>query len=122
MQSYRCVFSYASGKTTIAVSANDGAEAIDAAASAIGAGDYDRVEVWDGETLLLTRTTPRAWNALAEAAAQERPVGPEQFPTAPMPPGLPRRWPTLFAGGLLRSPRASGVRTRWSGATRKINT
>ncbi len=121
MKSYRCVFSYASGNTTIDIAADDGECAIEAAASAISPGDYDRVEVWDGETLLLTRTTPRAWDALGDTPPPEpTAVTLDQPQTAPLSPSLPRRAPTLFAaslrvlgfgGGKARSPKT---------ATRKI--
>lgn len=64
MKNYRCVFLYPSGSTTIEVTAADGEKAITAAAEAIDAGDYDRVEIWDGAVLVVTRATPRSWNAL----------------------------------------------------------
>jgi hypothetical protein len=117
MKSYRCVFSYASGNTTIDILADDGEKAIEAAATAISPGDYDRVEVWDGQTLLVTRTTPRAWDALGDASPPEPIVtAPEQPQTARLPPSLPRRAPTLFAaslrtlgfgGGKARAPKAA---------------
>jgi hypothetical protein len=116
MQSYRCVFSYAGGNTTIDVTADDSEAAVAAAASAISAGDYDRVEVWDGDTLLITKTTPRAWDALGDIPAPEpAPVIPEQPQTAPLPVSLPRRAPTLFASSL-RALGLGGVASRWQRA------
>jgi hypothetical protein len=106
MKSYRCVFSYAGGNTTIDVVAGDGDLAIEAAASAITAGDYDRVEVWDGDTLVLARTTPRAWDALGDTSPGDAPLpepidaAPEQPQTAPLTHSHPRRAPTLFAASL----------------------
>ncbi|MGE4064321.1 MAG: hypothetical protein AB7E79_13220 [Rhodospirillaceae bacterium] len=104
MKSYRCVFSYSGGNTTINVTAEDGAHAITAAGNAITAGDYDRVEVWDDDVLVLVKTTPRAWDALGETrdAADgtdgRDPLASAQ--TALPPPPLPRRTPNAFAGGV----------------------
>lgn len=97
MKSYRCVFRYASGNTTIDIAADDGERAIEAAASAINAGDYDRVEVWDGATLLLIRATPRAWDALGDLSPPA-PMPSEQH--YPLSLSLPRRAPTSFAASL----------------------
>jgi hypothetical protein len=108
MKSYRCVFSYSGGNTTIEISAADGEQAIAAAASAINAGDYDRVEVWDGEDLVMERTTPRAWDTLGDDAppSQALTISSEHAmaPTGPLPQGLPRRAPTMSAA-VLRGPR-----------------
>lgn len=107
MKSYRCVFTYAGGNTTIDIAADDGEQAVEAAASAINAGDYDRVEVWDGDDLLLTRTTPRAWDALGDVPPPEPGTDVvtdlaalDQPRTAPLPPSLPRRSPSLLTSGL----------------------
>lgn len=89
MRSYRCVFSYAGGNTTIDIVAGDGERAIEAASSAISAGDYDRIDVWDGETRVITRTTPRAWDTLGTIVAPNSPKDHPQAP--PLPSGLPRR-------------------------------
>jgi hypothetical protein len=105
MKRYRCVFSYASGHTTIDIAAETGERAVDAAASAINTGDYDRVEVWDGDTLLVSRITARAWDAFGDApppavaivVAAPEPAAPR---IAPLPPSLPRRVPNLFAASL----------------------
>src|SRR5687767_2475199 len=101
MKSYRCVFSYASGHTTIDIAAENGERAIDAAANPISTGDYDRVQVWDGATLLVSRTTARAWDAFGDAPQPDAAIlvaAPEPPPqTAPLPPSLPRRVPTLVA-------------------------
>ncbi len=109
MKSYRCVFNYAGGNTTIDIAADDGERAIEAAATAINAGDYDRVEVWDGETLLLTRATRRAWDALGELP-QPEPMAPEQ--PRPLPVSLPRRAPTTFAASL-KALGLNNAKTRW---------
>lgn len=119
MQSYRCVFSYAGGNTTIDVAADDCEGAIAAASNAISAGDYDRVEVWDGDTLLITKTTPRAWDALGDIAApQSAPVGAERPQNAPLPTSLPRRAPTLFASSL-RALGLGSVASRWQRAANR---
>jgi hypothetical protein len=94
MKNYRCVFNYAGGKTTTEVAADDCEGAVEAAAAAINAGDYDRVEVWDSETLLLTRSTPRAWDTLGD------PPSPQHHPATPVSLSLPRRAPTTFAASL----------------------
>jgi len=110
MKSYRCVFNYTGGNTTIDIAAADGEQALTAAASAIIAGDYDGVEVWDGDTLLITRTTPRSWDRLGGA-----PEDPGAAPPAPstvpesLPASLPRRAPAPFASGL----RVLGGKTSW---------
>lgn len=102
MKNYRCVFTYSGGNTTIEIDADDCEQALEAAAAAITAGDFDRADVWDGDTVLLTRTTPRAWDALGDVPtpppAAESNV--EQPQTAPMPAGLPRRTPSLLTAGL----------------------
>lgn len=67
MKNYRCVFTYTGGNTTIEVTADDGTHAIEVAAAAISAGDYDRVDVWDGEDLLITKNTVRAWDSLGDS-------------------------------------------------------
>ncbi len=101
MKSYRCVFSYTGGTTTINIDAIDADCAIEAAAGAISAGDYDRVEVWDGNTQLLARTTPRAWDSLGDpAATPAAPAVIEQPQTAPIHFTLPRRPRSLFRDGL----------------------
>ncbi len=107
MKSYRCVFNYAGGKTTIGVEAETAAQAVEDAQAAINAGDYDRVEIWDGETLLLTRATPRAWDAFGDALGDTLPsfhghgdAAPEQPRTGPLTVSLPRRPPILFSQGL----------------------
>lgn len=104
MKSYRCVFNYAGGNTTIDVTAGDGERAIEVAAAAISAGDYDRVEVWEGNDLLLTKTTRRAWDALGESEIQ-RPGAPTQpaaslEPQTPIAASHPRRALTTFASSL----------------------
>ncbi|MCC6913914.1 MAG: hypothetical protein IT566_09455 [Rhodospirillaceae bacterium] len=109
MKSYRCVFNYAGGNTTIDITADDGACAIEAAAAAINAGDYDRVEVWDGDTLLLTRATPRAWDALGDVAPPE-PAHPE--PPYPLSVSLPRRAPSSFAASL-KAFGLNNAKARW---------
>jgi hypothetical protein len=68
MNNYRCVFTYAGGNTTIEVTATNSDHAIDVAAAAISTGDYDRVEVWAGDQVLLTKTTQRAWDKLGNPA------------------------------------------------------
>lgn len=104
MKSYRCVFNYAGGNTTIDVTAGDGERAIEVAAAAISAGDYDGVEVWDGDDLLLTRTTRRAWDALGspEIRAVDGPNRPASVaePPPPTPTSHPRRALTSFAASL----------------------
>lgn len=107
MKSYRCVFNYAGGNTTIEIAAADAARAIEAAVTAINAGDYDRVEVWEGEALLLTRATPRAWDTLGE-----------RLPSAPEPQSaslllsLPRRAPATFAASL-KAMGLNNAKARW---------
>ena len=104
MKSYRCVFNYAGGNTTIDVTASDGERAIAIAAAAISAGDYDRVEVWEGDDLLLTKTTRRAWDTLGDSQTEtsgtdpQTARGPELPPPAPS--SHPRRAPTSFAASL----------------------
>lgn len=105
MKSYRCVFSYSGGSTTIAVVADTPAEAVETAAAAINAGDFDGVEVSDGGNVVLSRTTPRAWDALGERASPSAAPAPgravEQPETAPLPANsLPRRGPGLLFSGL----------------------
>jgi hypothetical protein len=110
MKSYRCVFSYAGGNTTIDITAADGERAIEAASTAINAGDYDRVEVWDDGSLLITRATPRAWDALGEVLPPE-PM-PEAVQTSPRATSLPRRAPTTFAASL-KALGLSNAKARW---------
>ncbi|MCA0201619.1 MAG: hypothetical protein LCH56_12405 [Proteobacteria bacterium] len=93
MNNYRCIFNYAGGTTTIDITADNSERAIEAASAAINAGDYDRVEVWDGHTLLLTRATPRAWDTLGELS----PAPPQRLP---VPLSLPRRTPISFVASL----------------------
>lgn len=69
MKNYRCVFIYAGGNTTIEVTARNSDHAIDVAATAISTGDYDGVEVWADDQVLLTKTTRRAWDLLGNPAA-----------------------------------------------------
>ena len=112
MKSYRCVFNYAGGNTTIDIAAADGEQALTAAASAINAGDYDGVEVWEGDSLLIARTTPRAWDCLGGPAADSAAEIAEASPppvSAPNVASLPRRAPTLFISSL----RALGAKTGW---------
>lgn len=109
MKGYRCVFNYAGGNMTIDIAADDGERAIEAASAAINAGDYDRVEVWDGETLLLTRATPRAWDTLGELSAPE-PTTPAQ--PYPLSMSLPRRVPPSFAASL-KALGLTNAKARW---------
>ena len=105
MKNYRCVFSYSGGSTTITIAAVDGEQAIEIAAGEIHAGDFDRVEVWEGAVLVVQRTTPRAWDALGEyeerpdasSSHSAPPAGPPPS-QATLPGGLQRRPPSLLPG------------------------
>ncbi len=105
MKSYRCVFTYSGGNTSIAVTAPDGACALTEASSAIDAGDYDRVEVWDGDLLVMTRTTPRAWDALGALTSAE--------PAAMASSSLPRRPSSPSFAARLKSFGLQNAKTRW---------
>jgi hypothetical protein len=77
MKNYRCVFIYAGGHTTIEVSARNSDHAIDVAATAINTGDYDGVEVWADDQVLLTKNTRRAWDRLGNPAATSDQTAPD---------------------------------------------
>jgi hypothetical protein len=84
------------------------------------------VEIWDGDALVITRTTPRPWDCLGDtfqdSAGQESegqnsggadgdggPVDAVQPHPTPLPASLPRRAPSLFASSLS----ALGAKTGW---------
>lgn len=111
MKRYRCVFSFASGHTTINIAAGGGEQAVEAAAIAITPGDYDSVEVWDGETLILARTTPRAWDALGDATPRDSGASGSEWQAAPLQVCLPRRAPSLVVGAGLRALGSGGAKS-----------
>jgi len=109
MKNYRCVFIYAGGNTTIEVTARNSDHAIDVAATAISTGDYDGVEVWADDQVLLTKTTRRAWDLLGNPAAAPHQTAPGQAARseaateqsqAQISTSHPRRTATSLAAGL----------------------
>lgn len=104
MKNYRCVFIYAGGNTTIEVTARNSDHAIDVAATSITPGDYDGVEVWADDQVLLTKTTRRAWELLGNPAAAPDQAARCEPTTKHSQPQIstshPRRAATSLAAGL----------------------